>query len=160
VTPELFALTICQDFDLAVEPFAARIATAINDRVRESELSLVPQSGPVDGADTLSEEDVQWWKRMRQEALLLDETAEDEEDRPLPVEDLTEDVGEMPFDLRIKIQVSNRSCKERLSRDGSHAPACYSLISSLVSCILRTASSGTYNQILHPSSSPRFMQRI
>ena len=121
MTPELFALTICQDFDLAVEPFAARIATAINDRVRESELSLVPQSASMEGGDTLSEEDVQWWKRMRQEALSLDETAEDEEDRPLPVEDLTEDVGEMPFDLRIKIQVSDRSRKERWLEDGSLA---------------------------------------
>ena len=54
---------------------------------------------------------------------MLDETAEDEEDRPLPVEDLTEDVGEMPFDLRIKIQVSDRSRKERSFRDGSLAPA-------------------------------------
>lgn len=121
MTPELFAQTICQDFDLAVEPFAARIATAINDRVRESELSLVPQSASMEGGDTLSEVDVQWWKRMRQEALLLDETAEDEEDRPLPVEDLTEDVGEMPFDLRIKIQVSDRSRKERWLEDGSLA---------------------------------------
>jgi hypothetical protein len=107
VTPAMFAETICQDFDLPVDPFAARIAGTIQDRVRETEVSLLPQTASTLNSDSLSEEDVEWWKRMRQEALLLDENAA-EEDRPLPAENLMmAKVGDMPYDLRIKIQVGD-----------------------------------------------------
>lgn len=108
ITPEMFAQTICEDFDLPLEPSRSRIAEAIKERVRESENAIVPQSTAVDGQTKFTDDDVDWWKRMRKEALSLDEDA-DEEDRPKLVEDLMIDhPSEMPYDLRIRIQVSLR----------------------------------------------------
>jgi hypothetical protein len=47
---------------------------------------------------------------MRKEALSLDEHA-DEDDRPMPVEDLmVGDVEGLPYDLRIRIQVRRCGC--------------------------------------------------
>lgn len=110
ITPEMFAQTICEDFDLPMEPSRTRIAETIKERVRDAEQAIVPQSTLAEVESALTDDDVEWWKRMRKEALSLDEHA-DEDDRPMPVEDLmVGDVEGLPYDLRIRIQVRRCGC--------------------------------------------------
>ena len=150
----MFAQTICEDFDLPMEPSRSRIAEAIKERVRESEQAIVPQSTLEDAQNEFTDEDVEWWKRMRKEALSLDQGADDE-DKPMPVDDLIlQDVDGLPYDLRIRIQVS-RTQSRVVDRVVAEYMGCSS-ISSLAKCIWWIALSGTYSQRQHQSSLPRY----
>jgi hypothetical protein len=113
VTPVMFAHTICEDFDLPTIPFQTRIAEAIVERVRESEVAVLPTTMSTDLSDTLSEEDLNWWKRMRDASYEVDDE-EDHDLKPLSIQDLIPgNADDLPFDLRIRVQVSLhcRACK-------------------------------------------------
>lgn len=110
VTPHIFAQTICEDFDLPIETYQKRIAEQIEEKVRETEIAVLPSFVPTSATmldQALSEKEMDWWERMKRDALGLDESAPDEQDRPKAPKDLVieEADDQSMFDLRIRIQV-------------------------------------------------------
>lgn len=129
VTPEMFARTLCEDFNLPEKSFVDKIAARIREAVAEAAgIESVPGSALSHRGNGLLEDD-DWWHKWRSDlftkSIKLEEEDEDDEDSqegsdsdiPLPAEELMARLGEMPHsqDLRIKIQLDIISGTMQLS---------------------------------------------
>lgn len=95
VVPELFAHSLCDDFNLPTNIFVPRIVIAINDRVKEYRDQVLPlESRPEGSGGRLQVESEEWelWRKFRDD-LAADENVDVEGDSEEGDEEIRTDEG-------------------------------------------------------------------